>query len=83
MRKLNLIASTFCLGTALLMYITFLGAYFNPDKTILIDINFFGESQIEIFLITVLLIVSVVNYLLLWKDEYNVSRKRKGLPFSE
>jgi len=48
----------------LLLYTTFLIAYLNPTKSTLVTINMFGEADIEIFMLTFLIPLSIFFLLL-------------------
>lgn len=57
---------TFMLAILFLMTLTFYTAYFNPSKTVLVEINRYGEANVEFILIIIGIILSIgASYLIL------------------
>ena len=54
-----------CVGIASLLafsfmfFITFIGAYIHPSKTVLININMIGEANFELVLFSILFVISI------------------------
>jgi hypothetical protein len=63
-----LIGYGFALGDFILIYIMFLKAYFHPSQTLMITINASGEADIEFVLIPILLAISIIGFIFLWRD---------------
>lgn len=51
----RVISIGFMVGTTITMYMTFLIAYFSKGKSVTVFINKYGEAQIEMALITILM----------------------------
>jgi len=62
---------------AVLFLDVFVSAYTNPDYRICIDINYYGEAQIEMFfLVPIMFIVGVWAMILVLKDCWNLEEKK-------
>ena len=65
----KLLSLSFLLGTSLLMYATFIIAYINPNKKVIVDINSVGEANFELIFLSILLIISLITLYNLIKEE--------------
>lgn len=59
----------FLLATNLIVYISFLFAYSNPDKTVMIYINKLGEANFEFWFIGSMTILSIIVFFTMIKEE--------------
>lgn len=67
----------FALGEFMLLYCTFLAAYFNPGKMTLVTVNSFGEADVEFVLIPVTIVFSFIGLYLLVRDIRRVVDEQK------
>ena len=52
------------------LFLTFLAAYFSPTKSLLITINTFNEADIELVVLTIVMLFSVGGFMFLWQKFY-------------
>ena len=57
-----------------IMIWTFYTAYFNPSKTVIVGINWYGEANIEIVLVTFFALIIVINTIIKWIEQIKVMR---------
>lgn len=64
-----------CLVTAqILIYLTFMGAYYTPEKEILVTVNEYGEAEIEYWLM--LLVTFIMTPFTIYYYMYYMVRPR-------
>lgn len=63
------------LTTFILFSWTFLTAYFNPSKQVLVDINKYGEANVEFIFLSFMIIIVPISLFLLYK--YMVEKEKK------
>ncbi|MBI3190323.1 hypothetical protein HYZ41_01320 [archaeon] len=55
------------LGMFLLFYVTFSVAFYSPAKAVIIDINSYGEAEIEFILLSVLMPLNILSAIVVAK----------------
>ena len=63
------ISLSFLLATNLVMYATFLLAYFSESKSVLVSINKVGEANFELWVMGFMTILSIVMVYMMLKEE--------------
>jgi len=71
-RVIKIFALLFPAGMMLLVYGTFLTAYFNSSRTVLIYVNCFGESDVEFIVIPIFVLINLVGVYLILRENLNL-----------
>ena len=53
---------------SVLLFITFMAAYVSPAKSARVFVNFFGEADFELMLMSVLLVIQTAAFIILMKE---------------
>ena len=72
--KIILTGYLICFSQFVLLYLTFLIAYFR-NYSVTININYFNEAHIEFIVIPITLIICGFGLILYWKDFAKLKRK--------
>lgn len=61
-RKLIILGYTLSLGFSFLLLLTFFKAYFNESYRVIVDVNYFGEANLEAIAIPITFAVIMIGY---------------------
>lgn len=71
---LQILGSSAILATVLLMYGTFLTAYFHPSKSTVVYVNVIGEANFELIMTSLIFIYAVIQW---WKYLHHLANQKK------
>ena len=57
----TILGYTFGLSNSIVLFITFMKAYFSPTKAVLITINTFNEANIEMVFVPITVIITIIG----------------------
>lgn len=61
-RKTILFGYTLSIGFSSIMLITFFKAYFNDTYKVIVDVNYFGEANLEAIVVPIVFAVILIGY---------------------
>jgi len=75
-RIIIILALAFMLASHITVLDTFLTAYNNPSKSVRVDINNYGEANIELIFLIISIFIIITSFIIILKDkEVNLKLK--------